>query len=192
MSCFMFVLAQGFRELGLRILGTELRARSHVGLVIPSYHLLPYSLIPKCFNYYYPPRACVKGLRNWFCLSVSQSVSQSVCPVKNFEISTFTWLNNCCTWPQHGNLKKIICVYLTETKPVHSSAFPALFYLSLVLSTILIRSTTSIRWRPSICGLPACVWVHKPSHSQDCEKLGGGLGMRLRTHLISEQLGMRI
>ena len=28
-------------------------------------------------------------------------------------------------------------VYLIETKTVHSSAFPALFYLTLVLSTIL-------------------------------------------------------
>ena len=40
----------------------------------------------------YPARACAKGLSNRFCLSVSQSVSQSVCPVKNFEISTFTQL----------------------------------------------------------------------------------------------------
>ena len=35
-------------------------------------------------------------------------------------------------------------VYLIETKAVHSSAFPALFYLPLVLSAILIRSTTWI------------------------------------------------
>ena len=35
-------------------------------------------------------------------------------------------------------------VYLIETKAVHSSAFPALFYLTLVLSAILIRSTTWI------------------------------------------------
>ena len=32
-------------------------------------------------------------------------------------------------------------VYLTETKAVHSSAFPALFYLTLVLFTILMGST---------------------------------------------------
>ena len=37
-----------------------------------------------------------------------------------------------------------MCVYLIETKAVHSSAFPALFYLTLVLSAILIRSTTWI------------------------------------------------
>ena len=37
-----------------------------------------------------------------------------------------------------------MCVYLIETKAVHSSAFPALFYLMLVLSAILIRSTTWI------------------------------------------------
>ena len=69
-----------------------------------------------------------------------------------------------------------------ETKTVHSSAFPALFYLTLVLSTILIRSTTWIRWRPGICGLQARVLVHLPPRSQDCEKLGGGLGTRLCTH----------
>ena len=37
-----------------------------------------------------------------------------------------------------------MCVYLIETKAVHFSAFPALFYLTLVLSAILIRSTTWI------------------------------------------------
>ena len=67
-------------------------------------------------------------------------------------------------------------VYLIETKTVHSSGFPALFYLTLVLSTILIWSTTCIRWRPGICGLQARVRVHQPPHSKDCEKLGGGLG----------------
>ena len=35
-------------------------------------------------------------------------------------------------------------MYLIETKVFHSSAFPALFYLTLVLSTILIWSTTSL------------------------------------------------
>ena len=68
-------------------------------------------------------------------------------------------------------------VYLIETKAVHSS-FSALFYLTLVLSTILIRSTTWIRWRPGICGLQARVRAHQPPRSQDCEKLG--LGTRLR------------
>ena len=41
---------------------------------------------------HYPARACGKGLSSRFCPSVSQSVS----PVKNVEISTFTRLNNCC------------------------------------------------------------------------------------------------
>ena len=41
----------------------------------------------------YPARACAKGLRNRFC----PSVSLSVCPVKNFEIRTFTRLKDCCT-----------------------------------------------------------------------------------------------
>ena len=35
-------------------------------------------------------------------------------------------------------------VYLIETKAIHSSAFPAFFYLTLVLSAILILSTTWI------------------------------------------------
>ena len=54
---------------------------------------------------YYPARVWAKGLSDRFCPSVSQSVSQSVCPVKNFEISTFTGLNNCCMWRWHGNVK---------------------------------------------------------------------------------------
>ena len=46
------------------------------------------------------PRARMReGVKQyWFCPSVcSQFVSQFVSPVKNFEISTFTGLNNCCT-----------------------------------------------------------------------------------------------
>ena len=46
----------------------------------------------------------------------------------------------------------IMYVYLRETKAVHSSAFPALFYLTLALSTILIQSTTWIWWRPGSLG----------------------------------------
>ena len=72
-------------------------------------------------------------------------------------------------------------VYLIETKTVHSSAFPALFYLTLVLSTILIRSTTWIRWTPGICGLQPGVSAHQPPRSKNCEKLGGALGTRLGT-----------
>ena len=66
-----------------------------------------------------------------------------------------------------------------ETKVVHSSAFPALYYLMLVLSTILIWSTTWIWWRPGICRLNTCVRIHQPPHSQDCEKVSRGLGTRL-------------
>ena len=40
-------------------------------------------------------------------------------------VSTFTRLNNCCTRQWHGDL---MYVYLMETKAVHSSAFPALFF----------------------------------------------------------------
>ena len=84
-------------------------AHKHVNVSCPMWMLTLY--------YFYPARACAKGLRNRFCPSVSQSVSQSVCPVKNFEISTFT---AAMTWQS----KK---VYLIETKAVHSSVFPALF-----------------------------------------------------------------
>ena len=128
----------------------------------------------------YPTCACAKGLRNQFCPSVSQSVSLSSEKFWNQHIywaeqllyAVMTWQSN----------KKIMHAYLIETKAVHSSAFPALFYLTLVLSTILIRSTTWIRWRLGICRLQAHVRVHLPPRSQDCEKLGRGLGMRLRTH----------
>ena len=75
-------------------------------------------------------------------------------------------------------------VYLIEIEAVHFSSFPALFYSTSVSSTILIRSTTWIRWRQDISGLQARVHVYQPPRSQDSEKLGGGLGTRLRTHLI--------
>ena len=102
----------------------------------------------------------------------------SVChSVKKCEISTFTRLNNAVRGDD-----------LIDTKAVHFCAFPALFYLTLVLSTILIRSTTSIWWRPGICGPQARVHVHHAPRSQDCEKLGGGLETRLHTHLICGQL----
>ena len=67
-------------------------------------------------------------------------------------------------------------VYLIETKTVHSSAFPALFYLTLVLSTILIRSTTWIQWRPGICGLQARIRIYQPSSFQGLQKAGRGPG----------------
>ena len=62
----------------------------------------------------YPVRACANGL-------LKQSVCLSVCPVKNFEISTFKeLLYTAVTWQS----KKIMYVYLIETKAVHSFAFP--------------------------------------------------------------------
>ena len=67
-------------------------------------------------------------------------------------------------------------VYLIETKTVHSSAFPVLFYLTLVLCTILIRSTTWIRWRPGICGFQARVRVLQPSSFQGLQKARRGPG----------------
>ena len=79
--------------------------------------------------------------------------------------------------------KKVMYAYLIETKAVHSSAFPALFYLTLVLSTILIQSTTWIRWRPGMCWLQARVRIHQPPRSQDGEKLGRGLGTRQHIRL---------
>ena len=51
-----------------------------------------------------------------------------------------------------------MCVYLIETKAVHSSAFPALFYLTLVLSAILIRSTTWIYGGDRVCADPKHVF----------------------------------
>ena len=72
-------------------------------------------------------------------------------------------------------------VYPIETKAVHSSAFPALFYLTLLLSTILTVNHLDTMETGHICGLQARVRVHKPPRSQDYEKLGGGLGTRLRT-----------
>ena len=57
---------------------------------------------------------------------------------------------------------------------------PAPFYLTLVLSDTV---NTLIRWRPGIRGLQARVRVHQPPRSQDYEKLGEGLGTRLRIHL---------
>ena len=75
-------------------------------------------------------------------------------------------------------------VYLIETKVVHSSAFSALFYLTLVLSAILIRSTTSIYGGDRVyADSKARVLVHQLPRSQDCEKLGGGLGTRRRIRL---------
>ena len=80
-------------------------------------------------------------------------------------------INNVCV-PDRDQSSSLLCI---------SNSF---LFITLVLSTILIRSTTWIRWRPGICGLQARVRVHQPPRSKDCKKLGGGLGTRLRTHLI--------
>ena len=120
--------------------------------------------------HFYPARVCVKGLSNRFCPSVSQSVSQSVslsvCPVKHFEISTFTRLNNCCTQRWHGNLKNNnVCVPDREQNSLLLCISSPFLFKTLVLSTILIRSTTWIRCRPGICRLQACVCVPRIAKS---------------------------
>ena len=85
----------------------------------------------------------------------------------------------------HGNRKiKNVCVPGRDQSSSLLGISSSFLFITLVLSTILIRSTTWIRWRPGICGLQARVRVHQPPRSKDCEKLGGGLGTRLRTHLI--------
>ena len=69
-------------------------------------------------------------------------------------------------------------VYLKETKTVHSSAFPALLLFNIGIvhhfDTVNHLDTveTGHMQTPSTC-----------SRSQDFEKLGRGLGMRLYTHL---------
>ena len=80
-------------------------------------------------------------------------------------------------WRWHGNLKNNnVCVPDREQNSSLLCISSPFLFKTLVLSTILIRSTTWIRWRPGICGLQARVRVRK--------KLGGGLGTRPRTHLI--------
>ena len=76
--------------------------------------------------------------------------------------------------------KRNLCVPKQFTPP----HFQLFYILMLVLSTILIQSTTWIRWRMNICGLQACVYIHQHTHSQDYKKLDRGLGMGLRIHLI--------
>ena len=104
------------------------------------------------YHPYYPVRACTKGLSDWFCPSVCQSVSQSVC--LSSEISTFTGLNSCCTWRWHGNLKKIMYVYLIESKAVHSSAFSALLSHHFDTVNHLDTVETGHIRTPSTCSHP--------------------------------------
>ena len=92
-------------------------------------------------------------------------------------------LKDCCTRQWHGNLKKKMYVYLIETKTVHSSTFPARFYLTLVLFTILIRSTTWIWWRPGIYADSKHVFVFTGLSFPVLQKAGWGLGTRQRIHL---------
>ena len=69
-------------------------------------------------------------------------------------------------------------VYLIETRAVHSSAIPALFYLALLLSTFWCCQSFWIQLRPGTCGLQACVRVHKPPRYQDCKSWAGGWEQR--------------
>ena len=103
------------------------------------------------------------------------SVCQSVCPVKNFDISTFTRLKDCCTLQGHGN------VYVPDRD--QSSSLLCISSSTLVLSTIFIWSTTWIQWRAGMCWLQAHICIHQPPRSQDGEKLGSGLGTRQRIRL---------
>ena len=74
------------------------------------------------------------------CKGVKQSglsVCQFVSPIKNVE----TWIktgNSFKNWQQHWNCKR--SVYFIGSKVVLPSAFPAVSYWTLGLSTILIRS----------------------------------------------------
>ena len=133
---------------------------------------------------FYPTCACVKGLSNRFCPSVSQSVCLSVCPVKNFEISTFIGLNNCCTRRSHGNLKNNnVCVPdRDQNSSLLSISSSFLFNIGGVHHFDMVNHLDTVvtghMQTPSTCS-------RSPASSfQYCEKLDGGLGTRLRTHLI--------
>ena len=72
-------------------------------------------------------------------------------------------------------------VYLIVTEAVHSSAFPALFYLTLVLSAILIRSTTWIYGGDRVCADSKHVFgLTSLLVPRIAKRLGGGLGTRQR------------
>ena len=81
-----------------------------------------------------------------------------------------------------------MCVYLIETKAVHSSAFPALFYLTLVLSAILIRSTTWIYGGDRVYADSKHVFWFTSLLVPRIAKSwgGGGLGTRQRIRLGSQ------
>ena len=108
---------------------------------------------------FYLPRVYMrKGVKQSFC-----SVCQSVCLVKNFEISTSTRFKNCFMWQRHvpdrDQSSSLLCI---------SSSF----------NIAIVH-----QWRVGICWLQARVCVYQPPHSQDCEKLGGRLGTTQHIHL---------
>ena len=87
------------------------------------------------------------------------TICQFVSPVKIVEISTFTGLNMQLLYVAVTlESKKNVCV---PDRDENSSllCISSSFYLTLVLSTILIRSSTWIQWKPSICGLQVRVRV---------------------------------
>ena len=60
--------------------------------------------------------------------------------------------------------QKTTYVYLIETKAVHSSAFPTLFYLTLVLSTGILNHLATVE--PGVRRLQARVRFHQPPRFQ--------------------------
>ena len=67
-------------------------------------------------------------------------------------------------------------VYLIETKAVDSSAFPALFYLTWVVSAILIRSTTWIYGGDQVYADSKHVFGFTSSSFPGLRKAGRGAG----------------
>ena len=121
------------------------------------------------------PRARMREGVKKSVLSVCLSVYLSICPVKNFEIRTFTRLKDCCTRQWHGNLKKNnVCV---PDRDQSSSLFcissSFLFNIGIVSHFDMVNRL-DIRWRPGMCWLQAHVRVHQPPRSQDSEKPGPG------------------
>ena len=57
------------------------------------------------------------------------------------------------------------------------------FCIQFFSSALVPEVQSVVHCVTGICGLQASVRVHQLPRSQDCEKLGGGLGTRLRIHL---------
>ena len=134
-------------------------------------------------THYYPACTCAKGLSNRFCPSVSLSVSQSVCSenfwnqhiyyVKRLLYVAVTWQSkqkNVCV-SDRDQSSSLLCI---------SSSF--LFNVGIVRHFDMVNHL-DIWWRPGICWLQARVRVHQPPRSQDCKKLGWGLGTRQHIRL---------